>query len=243
MRSLYGNVGPDLGIFISPDIGGWVGKGTPVLFSVGYAGTVASSLTGETGKMLRKVGKVAPVLSLNAGGTNTFGNDTAIAAIDASLAALRAKWGYPADRKVVLCGLSMGFCDLMAWAAARSDQVAGMVGCVGLADLDEQWTANREVETGVGATGLINAAYGGAYNPAVHGPMHSAMQFTQSMPFPVTYFYSLTDELIPVARSQAYAALSNVTAHVIGSTAHGTTSIKATHEHAAFLPALADYTS
>lgn len=241
MRSLYGVVGGGPAAFISPNVEGWAGGGAPVLFSVGYNGTVASSLTGETGVMLNKVAAEAPVLSVDAGGVSTFGNNTARTAIDASVAALRSKFG--ATRKLVLVGLSMGFCDLMSWAQAHPNDVAGAIGVVGLADLNEQYAANREVAPGANATALINTAYGGVYDPAVDGPVRSAMEFTESMPFPVHYFYSTTDALIPVERSLAYEQLTNVTAYSIGARAHGTESIAATHAHAQFLPSLADLIS
>lgn len=236
MRTSYGNIATEPYYFVSPP-GGWAGEGTPIIFSVGYGGTVVSSLTGETGVMLKKMGAQFPTMSVNAGGTNTFGNDTARNSITATLAAYRSM--YKHTKKVVLVGLSMGFCDLMSWAQAHPTEVAGVVGCVGLADLDEQWNANRDLG-GVFAQPTINAAYGGAYSTTTHGPTRSAMQFAGSMPFPIKYFYSNGDELIPRTRSEAFSALPNVTGTVIGSTLHGTASIQATHNHPLWLPSIAE---
>lgn len=240
MRTSYGNLAGELAIFESPEEG-WAGVGAPVLFCVGYAGTVASSIAGETGIMLNKLGKQFPTLSVNAGGTDTFGNDVAINSIDAALTAMRARWLH--TRKVVLVGLSMGFCDLMAWAQAHPNAVAGVVGCVGLTDLTEQWTTNRDLGGGVFAKPVIDAAYGGAYVPATHGPTHSPMEFTANMPFPVTYFYGTADALIPTASSLQYDALPNVTAYDLGAVAHGSPAIAATHAHPQFMSAVAAYSA
>lgn len=157
LRSSYRMVGGELAYFLGT-APGWVGEGAPVLLCVGYSGTVESSLAGETGAMLRKLGAVAPTLSIGAGGTSTFGNDTAVAAVEASMEGFRAIWG--ATRKVTLVGLSMGFCDLMGWARQHPDEVAGAISVVGLTDLTEQWTTNRDLGGGVLARPTIDAAYG-----------------------------------------------------------------------------------
>lgn len=240
MRTSYGNLVGEPYFFASPERG-WGGEGAPVLFCTGYGGLVSQSLTGETGIMMRKLGAQFPTMSIHAGGIDTFGNDTAVNSIDAALAAMRANWKH--TKKVVLMGLSMGFCDLMAWAQRHPDQVAGAVGCVGLTDLTEQWTANRDLGGGVMGTATINAAYGGAYSPVTHGPTRSPMEFTASLPFPVTYFYGTADALIPTATSLQYGALPNVTEFSLGAVAHGSPAIAATHAHAQFLPAVAAYSA
>jgi hypothetical protein len=70
------------------------------------------------------------------------------------------------------------------------------------------------------------------------------MQFAGSMPFPIMYFYSTGDELIPVTSSEQFVNThANVEGRVIGSTLHGSTSIAATHNHPDFLPTLAEFSA
>lgn len=232
LRTAMSKIGAEACVFAStPEMS--YGAGMPTLFSVGYGGTSTSALTGETGAMLRGVAAELPTLSIEAGGLNTFGNDAAIAAIEAAAQAFRTKHG-PRTPPFFLIGLSMGFADLLAWARQHPTEVAGAIGVVGLTDLTEQQSANRDLGGGVMGAAAINAAYGGAYVPATHAPTHSPIAYAASLPFEIDYFYGTADALIPTSSALAFSALPNVTGHDIGPVAHGTPAIAASRLHPAF---------
>jgi predicted alpha/beta-fold hydrolase len=72
----------------------------------------------------------------------------------------------------------------------------------------------------MGAT-EINNAYGGAYDPAVHGPTHSPIEYMAGLPFPMIGFYATDDPLIPQATTNAADALPNMTYYSLGAVGHG----------------------
>lgn len=157
-RSWLGRLNGEDALFIGRD---WdTHDDLPVVLSVGYATTSTSVLSGLTRDQTLRTVEHGAVLSIHAGGTGTFGNDTAVASIDAAVEAYKTAFG-PRQLPVLLIGLSMGFCDLLAWARTRPGDVIGAMGVVPLADLTEQWTANRDLGGGVLGRDQIDLAYGG----------------------------------------------------------------------------------
>jgi pimeloyl-ACP methyl ester carboxylesterase len=157
---------------------------------------VESGLTTALAGFQYKVASYGSWFSINAGGTNTFGNDTAIAAIQGTVDLLTAE-GRPGP--YLLAGHSMGWCDLMNWARLNPTRVKGAMCMYGLMDLNEQFTANRALGDGNNGTAVINAAYGGAYDPVAMGPTRSPAQFipTTLSDKPMWGFVAMDDPLVP----------------------------------------------
>lgn len=238
MRSQYATVAGEPFVFMGKPQS-WYDGSRICLFSVGYSGTAVSALSGETGKLMRKIAEVMPVASLNAGGLGTMGNDTAVNSIEAAAQALRTLYG-PRTPPFVLVGISMGFADMMNWARTHQGQVSGAIGGVGLTDLQAVYDANPDLGGGVMAQTEVNAAYGGAFTPAI-AAVRSPKNFAANMSFPITYLYSTDDPLISPASSAVFGALSNVEDYSLGPVQHGTTAIKAIHEHPKFVEKVAAY--
>lgn len=240
-RTSYGLVAGEPAMFAGT-VEGWAGEVQPTLVCGGFGTTALSMLGGQSWQFHRKVALASPALSIEAGGYNTMGNDVAIASIEATAQAFRTQFG-PRQPPFTLIGLSMGFCDLMAWARTHQDQVAGVIGCVGLSDLTEQWTANRDLGSGYMGQAEINTAYGGLYVPATHGPTHSPIEYAGDCDFPITYFYSTNDPLIPPSSALAFGELPNVELVNLGAVGHGNLAIQKTHEHPSFLSKVLEYSS
>lgn len=182
----------------------WLTPGVlPVcIYSTGNTGSpwaVVHSTTFD-GAMAAKMTKTHSFLSIEAGGTSTFGNDTAIQAIDQAVA-----WSEAQGRvgPFLLVGCSMGFMDLMAWARTHQAKVAGVIGITPATNLSEARASNR-----TGHQAAIDAAYGGLYDPVVHGPTHDPMQYAAQLNFPIQLFAAADDAVTLLTDVQNFAALA-----------------------------------
>lgn len=176
------------------------------IFSTGYLGgphrVMASDIFDHPAAYT--LTKTHSVLSVDAGGTSSFANDTAIAAVGQA-AAWNAAQGRPGP--FLLAGVSMGFMDLMAWARTNQSQVVGAIGFFPGVDLTAAWTADRQ-----GVKAPIDAAYGGAYVPATHAPTHSPVAYAASLNFPILVFSAADDVMVLPSEVQAFdAAAPNCT--------------------------------
>lgn len=170
--------------------------------------------------IMRGVGLNATVHVGDLGGTNTWGNDTAIARVEDAVTYLRSGWGQGGP--VVLVGISMGNLSAMAYALANPDDVAAIASVIPALDLNDLVT-NR----GMGAA--INPAYGGAYNDGTDGPTHSPVLFAADLPaVPIKLWYASDDPLCVASTVTAFVAArpSTVTVNV-GALGHSDAAVAA----------------
>jgi dienelactone hydrolase len=95
-----------------------------------------------------------PVLAIDGGGGQTFGNDTAIARIADAVAWIAAT-GYGKTDKVILAGTSMGSTAGVNYAARNPSKVAALA--LFYPAMDLQWTRDN-----AGYTAEVDGAYGGS---------------------------------------------------------------------------------
>jgi pimeloyl-ACP methyl ester carboxylesterase len=149
-----------------------------------------------------------PCLMADHGGNSTWGNDTAMAAMDAAYTYLTTTGGAKPG-KVFLSGGSMGTLTMLNWAKRNPTKVAGIacaLPAVSLTDLHD----NRYVDA-PGTTNpvraLVETAYGGAtaYAAAVgtHDPNLTPGAFTG---IPMKLYYSTDDPVALPSIALAFAA-------------------------------------
>lgn len=130
-----------------------------------------------------------------------FGNATATAVIDDAIAVL-ATIGCKAG-KAFLFGESMGAGEAFSYALQHPTKVTSITGIVPMSNLLTIWQNNR-----AGVTASINAAAGGTYVPATHGPTMDPNVFGASLAgIPIDLWYSSNDTIVLPAEVQALAAL------------------------------------
>lgn len=128
-----------------------------------------------------------PFITTDAGGVNTFGNDTALTSVTNAFNHLVAQGCHPS--RVMLAGVSMGNLVNMSWARANLSKVAAILGMIPAMNITAAHAENRG-----GYTASINAAYGGAYSEAVYGATHNPATFkAQLAGIPFKAFYSTND--------------------------------------------------
>lgn len=173
----------------------------PCIYSTGYTGS--PWFMNRSDVMDFSISQLLPkthsVLSIDSGGTATFANDTAIQAIDQAVA-----WSEAQGRTgpFLFAGTSMGAMDTLAWIRTHQNKVAGFIGfCPGV-NLSGGVAEDRQ-----GIAAAAHAAYGGAYNPAVHGPTHDpTMYAAELVDVPILLLYSSNDTLTTPADMAAFDA-------------------------------------
>lgn len=83
-----------------------------------------------------------PVISCDLGGTLTWGNDTAFAAVDDAWAYLKSAFGAKTD-KVGLIGVSMGALTALGWARQHLSSVFAVAASIPVLDLDDVYQGNK----------------------------------------------------------------------------------------------------
>lgn len=161
-----------------------------------------------------------PLLASDNGGASTYGNDTAIAALDANWTWMStALLGVSTD-KVVLFGGSMG-CQVNAnWARANKTKVAAIVNVIGIPDVEAARAANRAgVDQAAVETAYTNNAGWQAARPT-HNPQEYAAADLSG--FPILDFYSDDDPHSTPTEHLAYKAAcgSSCTTVSMGSQGH-----------------------
>lgn len=120
--------------------------------------------------LLRNIGENYPIVSSLLGG-NAWANDTALTRIGQVRTYLQGPLGAKAG-KVILIGGSMGGATAYAWARANPTLVSCLVQLQPVSDIQDIVANNRQ-----GLAAQVNAAYGGAYSNATHGPTHNPESF------------------------------------------------------------------
>ncbi len=110
-----------------------------------------------------------PVLAVSTG--DTWGNDTAMARIDAAKTYLQGTMGAKAG-DIALMGGSMGGANVLNWCKRNLASVACAVGLVPVSDISDIHTNNRS-----SLAASINAAYGGSWSEATYGAARNPVTF------------------------------------------------------------------
>lgn len=137
------------------------------------------------------------VYSINAGGTDTWGNDAAITAVGNAISWLRGANGFAnAAEKVLLMGHSMGGLVALNYAHNHPGDVAAIIGGAIATDLD-YW--HNDPTYGAG----VDTAYGGNYavNSVDHDPVHD---YVAGFPIPTRLYGAVDDPLIPNAQLHTF---------------------------------------
>jgi len=141
-------------------------------------------------------------IAADAGGPQTWGNQAAIDGAERSYGRVQSLPGTKPG-KVFLIGASMGGLTALNWAAQNKSRVAGIALIIPVMNPNDIKVNDRG-----GYASLVNTAYGGTYDDAVHGYVHnprtaSAAKFGD---IPILIFYGLTDDVCVPAETLAFAA-------------------------------------
>ena len=144
--------------------------------ATGTTGTVISNAA-ETA-MVRALARDFLVVVADFGG-DTFANDTAIARMEEARVAVLARDDLNVDQSapIGLVGASMGAGCTLAYTLAYSQHVKFVAGIIPGLDWNDVVVNNR-----LGLAAAVHAAYGGNYDDAVHGPLHSPVRFAEQLP-------------------------------------------------------------
>lgn len=210
-----GLVGAETYVFAG-DRRAWAGGRTGVLWCHEAGGSPKSNYAERklAGLLHSLAGRYATLLT-ECGGTLTFGNDTAMTAMDDAVDALVATWDTPS--RVILAGASMGGCNALNYALRHPEKVAAVALIVPALNLTDLHANNRG-----GLTAAINAAYGGAYSSVTHGPTRSPVQFAGDLDpdLPIHFWTSSDDPIcLPQFVADFLAARPQTEASNLG--AHG----------------------
>lgn len=171
------------------------------------------------------------VLSIDAGGPTTFGNDAAMAAITAAYNWLTGA-GKARPGKIGVVGWSMGGCNALNWVKRNPAKVAAVQCWTPLTDLDffhgtagytPAYSPGSVAPGGYAAE--IDAAYGGNYavNAAGH-KIRDEYASWRGLGIPIKVFTAVDDAVIPVGQSRdgfvAGVADANVTFRSVASGGH-----------------------
>lgn len=128
-------------------------------------------------------------------GLNTWANPTGRARVEAARQELITKWGHKG--KVDLVGMSMGHAVAVAYANQYSQNVRSIAGVIPLIDINNAMNYSAA---------SINAAYGGAWNQATHGPTSNPLQINLPTSIPHKIWCADNDTFVPYSIAQAYVA-------------------------------------
>lgn len=163
-----------------------------------------------------------PLLSIDAGGPQAWGNPTAVARVDDAVTYLQGTKGAKSGT-VLLVGVSMGALTALNYAKANPSKVAAIVGIIPVIDLNDMVTNDR----GPGSAALINTAYG-TYSEATHGPAYNPATYAASFTTPTRLFYASDDmTCIPAAVTAFDTACAAAAATSLGALGHTEAAIDA----------------
>lgn len=186
--------------YIAAPMRGWLGKEANLALYLHGSGSSAEKVAGGTYERDLVLALAADqVVHVGDYGYETWGNDTGIARVHKAITYMRANWGVSGP--VVLTCASMGAANAFAYTLAYPENVKAVAAVIPLVDLADIYGRG-------GMSAQLNAAYGGSYNDAVHGPTHSPIQFVANLPasLPVHLWSVPNDPLTPAATAQAFVA-------------------------------------
>jgi len=150
-----------------------------------------------------------PVIATDMGGISTWGNSTAMTAMNDTTAFFSNKLG--ADDQVILLGISMGAATVLNWARTNPSKVAAIALHIPVVDLQDIIDNNR---SGLGP--LVTAAYGGN-PPSASNPAVNTADFTG---FPIRIWYSSNDPICIPSIVTSFASAVGATMTNLGAVNH-----------------------
>lgn len=175
--------------------------------------TATSAAKAGQNALLRTLAQDYFILVADLGLQAGWGNDLHRQRIEDAVSFLSTRWGFNNDQ-VTLMGGSMGVLGIMQYARVNPTRVRNMVGIIPALDLQSLMSS---------ASADINAAYGGAYNDATHGPLHSPVQFADELDedIPITLFTASNDTITLPSTATAFVSARPRTKRVdLGAVGH-----------------------
>lgn len=179
---------------------GWKGGKPPLIYCHGSGNTAQTAASGDAAhagewKMINALAQDYLVIVADLG-LQAWGNDTHRARIVDAKAHLAA---LGATGPVTLVAGSMGALGALGYgldAPANVKKIAAIIPCVDLAAIEPL------------SGGSVDAAYGGNYDDAVHGPTHSPVRYAASLnsTLPIHLFTANNDPLVYPSTAAAFVA-------------------------------------
>lgn len=171
--------------------------------------------------LINALAEVFPVLSIDAGGTQNWGNATGVARAGDGRTHLQGTRAAKAGT-VLVVGASMGAVTALNYAKANPTHVAAVVGLIPCVDLNDMVTNDRG-----GLASNINTAYS-TYSEATHGPTSNPANYAASLSVPTQLYYASDDTTaIPGAVTAFDTACASATAISVGALGHTQAAIDA----------------
>jgi pimeloyl-ACP methyl ester carboxylesterase len=175
------------------------------------------------------------MVAADLGGVQTYGNDTAVAAVEAARLLLVSLGCGP---KVALLGGSMGNLTSFAYARAYPTRVAGIIGVMPASDINDLRDNDR-----LGSRSLIDTAWGVTYPSALPTravPLDPAnLALTAGIGYHA--YYSTADTVVIPSTVTALAAATGGTAHVVSSSQDHSDTLMGLPDYAAIAAVLASW--
>lgn len=172
--------------------------------------------------LINAIAQQFPVLCVDAGGAQAWGNATAVARVGDAVTYLQGTLGAKSGT-VLLVGASMGALTASNYAKANPSKVGCVVGIIPVVDLNDMVTNNRG-----GLAANINTAYG-TYSEATHGATYNPATYAASFTTPTRLFYASDDTTaIPGAVTAFDTACAAASATSLGALGHTQAAVAAT---------------
>lgn len=210
-------------VFIA-SLAGWAGGVRGVLYFHGAGGSATNcrdySNIGEL-NLINAIAECFPVLSIDAGGAQAWGNATAMLRAPDGRTHLQGTRGAKSGT-VLAVGSSMGALTALNFAKANPTLVACVVGIIPVIDLNDMVTNNR-----AGTAAAINTAYS-TYSEATHGPTYNPANYAATFATPTRLWYASDDTTaIPGAVTAFDTACAAASATSLGALGHTQAAIDA----------------
>ena len=165
-----------------------------VIFCHGSGENATTTMTKpESHSQMRAFAKNNRVLVGDFGG-QTWGNDVVIKRVKEAV-------DYAGGDPVVLVGASMGGCNALAFTRAYPEKVLGVALLIPLLDITTILDMGYESQ--------VDAAYGGNYDDAVHGPYHNPVRYATELPasLPIKMWTASNDPLALPSTADEFVSL------------------------------------
>lgn len=144
-----------------------------------------------------------PMLGTDAGGTDNWGNATAVTRMGQTLSYLRGSAvGASTTDPIILVAQSMGAPTVLNWARANLTSVAAVVLFIPAVNITDVHTNNRG-----DLTASINSAYGGTWSEAAYGATYNPATYAASLAgVPIQIWTASDDPIVIPSVVTAFAA-------------------------------------
>lgn len=212
----YSAAAPSEFQFVVGTASAWAGRKPPLIYCHGSGATTQTAASGSAANagewaLLTALAQHYLVIVADLG-LQAWGNDTHVARIAEAKAYLAA---LGATGPVTLVGGSMGNLGALGYARAHPESVSKVACIIPALDLASLYPM---------ASADIDAAYGGAYSNAVHGPTHSPVQYAASLDadLPIHLFTTSNDPVCLPSTASAFVSARPQTGRTdLGALGHG----------------------